>query len=226
MGVFYVFLLGMILFSAVGIIPADAEKNRDIGIDTSKKCKLMIENNLDTTCPTVEQILALFPDTSPKEQMGGFKIIDGMLQREPTKYGIESYSKYMRGLPEKDRMWINPPGEVRPYLTMITIESNFVDYPIPQSYSMSNGTLSMGTKRYVNFGCTEIILNAKDWIFLTGDSIILAQNNCDPNFTNFDHIKKFYFEKSFQDITTSYKYKLDKWIAESKVRCLTICKEY
>ena len=200
--------------------------NADIGIDISNKCKTMIKNNLDTTCPTIQQILALFPDTSPSHQVGDFEVIDGMLLRGEPQYNIENMRKFVRALGDDNRIWINPPGGARSNLQMIIIESNFEDYPIKGSYKMENNTISMGTQRYVNFGCTEALINSDDWIFLTGDTIIHMQNDCTPESTNFDHIKKFYFEKSFQDIRTSYKYILEKWIEESKIKCLTICKEY
>jgi len=218
--------LALVFFVAFYTQYADAVETKGIGIDTSKKCKTMLANNYTTSCPSIEEILTLFPDTSPQVQIGGFDYIDGIVNRSPSNYSIDSWPKYMRVLEDTKGIWIDPPAGARPYLQMITIESNFDDFPIKGSYTMSNNTISMGTQRHVNLGCNDVIISADHWIFLTGDTMIYLQNDCQPEFTNFDNIKKFYFEKSYQDITTSYKYKLEKWIAETKVRCLGLCFEY
>lgn len=70
----------------------------DIGIDISQKCKLMLKNNLTTTCPTLNQIMVLFPDTSPSHQVGDFKIIDGITQRDKPQYDIKNMNTYFRAL--------------------------------------------------------------------------------------------------------------------------------
>ena len=57
----------------------------DIGIDISTKCKVMIRNNLDSPCPKIEQILQLFPDTSPKNQVGDFIVFPLTMTASPTK---------------------------------------------------------------------------------------------------------------------------------------------
>lgn len=210
-----------IIISLAGI--AD-EAYSDIGIDISTKCKLMIQNNIDSSCPTLEQVMAVFPDTSPTEQTGDFEVVNGVMKRGPSQYDIKNTHTYFRALGDKDRVWIDPPAGIRSSIQMITIESNFEDYPIKGSYSMSNNTIVRGTERHVNFGCTDAIINAANWLFLTGDTVRYLQSGC--TITNFDHIKKTYMEPTYQDIRTSYKYILEKWIEESKAKCLTICKEY
>lgn len=214
----YVFLASLVLIGSFGIAHAD------IGIDISTKCKVMLKNNIDSNCPSLEQIMAVFPDTSPKHQVGGFEIIDGILQRGQPPYKIDNMASYFRSIGMDDRIWIDPPAEIRNNIKMITIESNFVDYPVAGSFIKENNTIVRGTERYVDSGCKDAMINAGNWLFLLGDTINYIRSGC--TITHFDHIKKIYQEPSFQDITTSYKYKLDEWLKKAKIECLTICREY
>ena len=214
-------LLIIIVVFAVVLIPAvDAQRIvDDYGITLSKKCQIMIKNNLTSDCPTYEQILELFPDTSPRQYVGDFKIINNIVQREPMISKIDNCWHFLNSLSwtQSKTVWIDPPGCMQPYMKMITIESNFNEYPIQGVTSqVTNNTIIMGNERHVNSGCTESIINAKDWIFLTGDTLRFMNHSCDPAFTSFDHLKKFYFEKSNQDISTSNKYKLDEFFKLAK----------
>jgi len=204
----------LLIVLVVIVIPqADARTVNDIGIVLSKKCVILIQNNINEHCPTNEQLLALFPDTSPRDQIGGFDYINGIFQREPIPTGIQLCRNYLHGLTDEFRLWIDPPGCISPYLKLITIESNFNDYPIKSlSYDMTNNTITMGNQRYVNFGCTQSIINAGDWIFLTGDTIQYMNHNCNPAFTNFDSLKKYSFAKPYHDIATSSKYKQAEFV--------------
>lgn len=211
----------LLLLVPLFVVSANAERIvDDYGITTSKKCQIMIKNNITSDCPTYEQILELFPDTSPRQYIGDFKIIDGLVQREPMNVKIDNCWHYLNSLSwtQSKTIWVDPPGCVQPFIKMITIESNFNEYPLDKNLSnqMSNYTILMGTERYVNSGCTESIINAADWPFLTGDTLQLMNHNCDPSFTSFDHIKKLYFEKSNQDISTSNKHKLDEFFKSAK----------
>ncbi len=211
--VFLLFVIG------VGVELAHA----DIGINISSKCKIMLKNNLTTTCPTLDEILLLFADTSPRHQIGDFETIDGITQRGSPQYSIENINTYFRALGPDKRTWIDPPSGITD-LKMITIESNFEDYPLPISYKMENNTIIRGTERYVNSGCTKALINSGNWIFLLGDTIRYMQSEC--TITNFDHIKKTYYKPSYQDFTTTYKYTLEQWVKQAKADCLTICKNY
>lgn len=192
----------------------------DFGIAISQKCLIMNKNNVTSTCPTYEQILELYPDTSPKRQVGDFIIVNGQVQREPMPMRIDNCWNYLKGLEfsGSKRIFVDPPGCMRPYLKMITIESNFKEYPLDKNLSsqMTNNTIQMGNQRYVDFGCTDSIIDSKDWIYLAGDTLNLMNHNCDPKFTTFNHIKKFTFEKSYQNIATSNKYKLDEYFKSAK----------
>lgn len=216
----FLFLVVVTCIITGSIIAVDAVRIvDDYGIVTSKKCQIMIKNNITSDCPTNEQLLELFPDTSPRQYVGDFKIIDNIVQREPMKVRIDNCWHFLNSLAwtQSKTVWIDPPGCMQPYMKMITIESNFNQYPIIGiTQQVTNNTILMGNERYVNSGCTESIINAKDWIFLTGDTLRFLNHGCDPAFTSFDHIKKFTFEKSNQDIVTSNKYKLDEFFKNAK----------
>ena len=214
----------MILLVLIIFIPsAEARTITDIGIDISKKCEILIKNNINNhLCPTREELLALYPDTSPREQIGGFGYVDGVFQRLPIPTNIQLCRNYIQGLTDIQRLWIDPPGCIRPYIKMITIESHFIDYPIEKvSYDMKNNTITVGTLRWVDRGCSEAMINAADWVYLTGDSMQLMFHNCDPAFTNFDHLKTYQFEKSYQDLTTSNKWKFDEFIKMAQTKYKT-----
>ena len=55
------------------------------GISYDNTCKTMIKNNITSNCPTYEDIITLYPDTSIKGVSGEFGYRDGIYQRLPTK---------------------------------------------------------------------------------------------------------------------------------------------
>lgn len=205
----------LLLLVLVVFIPhAEARTITDIGIDISKKCELMIKNNFTTPCPTKETLLALYPDSSPREQIGGFDYIDGVFQRVPIPTNIQLCRNYIQGLTDIQRLWIDPPGCIRPYIKMITIESNFIDYPIEKvSYDMANNTITVGNQRWVAYDCSEAMVNAGNWVYLTGDTMQLMFHNCDPKFTNFNDKKQYQFDKPYHDLTTSSKWKQEEFVS-------------
>lgn len=81
---------------------------------------------------------------------------------------------------------------------------------------MSNYEIEFGKDRWINPNCTSATITAENWLYLTGDTLRYLQHKCDPQYTNFDHIVKHRFEKSYQDLATSGKYKLEQFIKESK----------
>jgi hypothetical protein len=193
------------------------------GITLGKTCVTMLQNNLDTNCPTYEELNALFPDTSYQAVSGQLEYIDGMYQRDTeTKRGHWGFYRFH----ETSTIWIDPPGDIRDKINLIIIEPRLPEYKISGvSHIMSNNTITLGHDRYID-NCKTATLSATNWVFLVGDTMRYLQNNCDPKFTTFDHIKTKIFEKTEMDISTSYKWQLDNWIAQVKQDCKTLCKEY
>lgn len=195
----------------------------DYGINLSNTCLTMLKNNISTNCPNYEQILTLFPDSSNKKISGGFIYKEGILQRQEPQY--EHHWENYRYDENKDRLWIDPPGDVLNKIKLITITSNDFTYKI-QDQKITNNSLLVGQGRYISINCSQAIITAKNWIFLLGDTMQTMKKNCIPGSSNFDEIKILSWEKTKHDITTSYKWKLDKWIKESKEKCRVKCFEY
>ena len=207
----YLFLLS-ILF--VPFVFAEEQKVDHYGIALSNVCLTMISNNIDTDCPTYEEIMVLFPDTTDQSKTGKFEMIDGMVQRGQSQV-LKPFNLYVYST--KSMLWIDPPGEVRPKLKMIMIEPSLPAYKIGnESLKMNDYSVSFGKDRYINLNCSEIRITAENWVFLTGDSINILNHQCDKSVSAFEGREIFNFEKSYQDLTTSSKYKLDEFIKLSK----------
>ena len=88
MGVGVLIVLVLTMSTTILLMPvsADARDNFDVGITLSKTCQSMIKNNFTTNCPTYEEILTLFPDTTNQQVSGEFQYIDGIYQRGPTDF--------------------------------------------------------------------------------------------------------------------------------------------
>jgi len=212
------YVLCLLVFIGSGLTPIKADQ----GIVLSNSCLTMLKNNITTNCPTYEQILTVFPDTSNRRMSGDFNNIEGILQRAEPQYE-NHYDQYRYDA--LNLMWIDPPGDVLDKISLITIAPDDFTYKI-KGQVMTNNTLLVGDSRYINSKCHDATISAKLWLFLLGDTIQLMNHNCDRNHTNFEEVKKRIYGKTEHDITTSYKYKLDKWIAESKIRCKQKCFEY
>ena len=211
----FLFLLALLPLVII-FIPADANTPQ-YGIALSKTCLTMVKNNLQTDCPTYDKIMVLFPDRTDQRVSGEFKIIDGVYQRDaPLHLYPWRYYYYAK----EPTLWIDPPGDTRSRIKMIYIETSIPEYKIgPESLKMDDYNISFQKDRWINKNCSEIKITAKNWVFLTGDSINVIKNNCDLSVSKFDGTVTKEFAKSYQDITTSFKWQHDKWVAENLIKC-------
>ena len=198
---------------------ANAEIKSDspqYGVALSKNCITMLKNHMKTNCPTYQEILGVFPDNTNPNISGGFKIIDGIFQREKPPVKNNWFWYYHKKEPT---LWVDPPAEVRSKINLIIIESSLPEYKIQNSLKMKNYTLVFGKDRFVNSGCTESRITAAYWLILLPDTLNIISHNCDLSLSKYNSTSTHKFEKSNQDITTSAKYQLDKWIKENKEAC-------
>jgi hypothetical protein len=187
------------------------------GISLSNTCITMLTNNITTNCPTYDEIMMLFPDTTNRNMVGEFENINGITQRgKPNlKNPIEFYRYSTENI-----LWIDPPGDVRNKIKMIYIEASLPEYKIgANSTKMDDYNISFGKDRYINPNCSESKITAKDWVYLTGDTINVLKHKCDLSVSAFSGIVTMNFAKSYQDISTSFKYIHDKWVKESLIAC-------
>lgn len=193
--------------------------NKSIGIAYSKTCKIMIENNFTHNCPMPKDLYTL--DTSNQKISGGFIFEGDWIEREEPP--IENHFRFYDY--ENDwNIFFEPPGDMRERIRMIYIENNFEKYFLPsKSFLLNNGTLSYGLDRYADSSCRNITIGTNNFNVLFPDTLQYVRSGCDENKTYYDTLFKVHYEKSFQDITTSQKYKDEKRLEYILENCI---KEY
>jgi len=185
------------------------------GIQLGNTCITMIKNNLTTNCPTYEELLLVFSDTSNRRISGDFVVKDGYLQRDNAPY-LNQFEYYRTET--KELMFIDPPSDMLGYIKLIIIEPSMTEYKI-DGQTITNNTLLLGTARSENSNCSEVRITATDWHVLLGDTVNYVEHNCDKAFTNYDTIKKKSWPRITHDITTSYKYQYDLWLKNAIEEC-------
>ena len=194
----------------------------DYGIVLDNTCLTFLKNNLTTNCPTYDLINLIFPDTSNRKISGDFVIKQGIFQRQEPQYE-HHYNNYRYD--DREILWIDPPGDVLDKLDLITITSHDFSYKIG-GQTITNSSFKVGISRYITPNCSDAIITANNYLFLLGDTMKTIKENCVPGSSNFNEIKIKTWEQTKHDITTSYKYQLDKWIKESLIKCKVKCFEY
>lgn len=193
-----------------------------VGMSLDNTCLTYIKNNITTNCPTYEELMLIFPDNSSPIS-GIFGYMDGMFQRLPTK--THDHFEFYR-YHQDNIIFIDPPPSYRDRILMIEIKSNLGEYKLPknQGYNTTEHSITLGQFRYVNPGCTKAVIDADTYLTVLGDTYYYMVNGCDPKYTNLETVSKEYLQKIEHDITTSYKYQLEKWQKESLLKCGTkIC---
>jgi len=190
----------------------------NFGITLDNTCKTMLKNNVSSNCPTYEDIITLFPDTSIQDVSGKFVYYNGVYQRGPTKF-IDSFEYYRFW--DRPILFVDPPVETASRIKLIEIKANLDQYLLrggTQSYNPIDHTLTMGIGRYID-SCRLAYVDAAQWIFLVGDTIFHMNNNCSADSTKFNSTITTRLSKVTHDITTSYKWKLEQWQKEMINRC-------
>ena len=189
----------------------------NFGIVLDNTCLTLLKNNITTDCPSYEDIITLFPDTSNRKVTGDFGYNHGIYQRLPTKL-INSFGYYQYNV--DPILFIDPPAEYRNKINIIEIKANLQEYLLPKnkSYNAANLTLTMGYGRYVD-SCRTAYVDSGQWAYLIGDSINYLDKNCAEDATTFVSKVTTQLFKVKHDITTSYKYKLEQWQKESLLKC-------
>lgn len=211
------FLLLLFLPLVFLFIPQTDAATPQYGIDLSRTCLAMISNGIESDCPTYQEINTLFPDTTDPKIAGSFKTIDGIYQRDTPP--MQNPWRFYYYSPEPV-LWIDPPSDAKSRLIMITIESSLPEYKTgEESTKMDDYTVSFQKDRWVDDKCKEAKITAKTWVYLGGDTLNYMKHGCDKSFTSFDGTVTKEFAKSYQDISTSFKYNHDKWVKENLIKC-------
>lgn len=217
-------LLSIALALMVSISPIYAaplpKDNLTIGIQLSRSCQTMIQANITSTCPSYAELYELGLDDS-LPGTGDFQYDDnGYFHRGPQQYKkVHELYRY-----DDYHIILDPPAEIAARTKLIIINPDLPVYIPIGEYVKENHQRVLAYDRYVE-GCHMATITSKNWSDLLADTIYYLRNNCthtvfDTRTIIEDHITTF-------DITTSAKYKHDKWVKESIENCKKqICKEY
>src|SRR3990167_2455957 len=215
------YLYGVLVSFAITIIligVGNTAHAEFFGISYDNTCKTMIKNNVPSNCPTYEDIITIYPDTSIKGVSGEFGYRDGIYQRLPTKF-IDSFEYYRFW--DRPILFVDPPVETATRIKLIEIKANLDTYLIRgknPSYNQQDHSTTLGVGRYID-SCRVAYVAADDWISLVGDTMYHMANNCSADSTKFNSTITTKLDKVEHDITTSYKYKLELWQKEMVLKC-------
>ena len=215
------YLYGVLVSFAITIIligVGNTAHAEFFGISYDNTCKTMIKNNVPSNCPTYEDIITIFPDTSIKGVSGEFGYRDGIYQRLPTKF-TDSFEYYRFW--DRPILFVDPPVETATRIKLIEIKANLDTYLIRgknPSYNQQDHSMTLGVGRYID-SCRVAYVAADDWISLVGDTMYHMANNCSADSTKFNSTITTKLDKVEHDITTSYKYKLELWQKEMVLKC-------
>lgn len=200
---------------AAAILPY-AEANHNLGIELSKSCISLLKLN-STTCPSYEQILLIYPDTSKKEWSGNFTIIDGILQRDEPQMRkhFEFYRKN-----QDEHLFVDPPYDRTFAMSRIIIEPHLPTYKVKESHYITNDTMTFGKSRWVNERCDTAVIGSDNWMLYLGDTIQYMKSGCST--TNLDTLDIITLTKSeIVNKMQYYQYQMDQWLQEMLHKCLS-----
>lgn len=179
-----------------------------IGISLSNTCAVLLKNNITTTCPTYATLLALNLDASDKRS-GVFSFHDGyyhrgnpMLRNDYKLYDLSD-----------NIIIIDPSTSMSKYIRTITITPNLDTYLLPNDMEKTNNTRIIHMNRYVE-ACSRAVISADNWLETLSDTIGYMQNGCTGVLK--DTTGNVTDAKTTTDISTSAKWKHDKWVKEAK----------
>ena len=214
----WTFVLVVIILLTVSISSAEAHHN--LGIRLSDTCLTLIKlNTSQTDCPTYEEILMIYPDTSRKDLSGNFTMIDGILQREPPQ--LTKHFEFYRNNPD-EHLFIDPPINRTFHMDMIVIETQIPTYKIKGSHVVTNGTVTFGHTRMVDDKCQNASIGSDAWLLYLGDTINYMKNDCQPEYTHVDTFKEWALESTEIGDKMLFKfYQMEKWLRDMAESCLT-----
>lgn len=202
----------------------EANKGYALGIILSDTCISSVKAG-SKTCPSYRELATL--DSSVPAFSGTFKEVNGFYQRVPTKYpnsmGFYQYDPVFR-------IFVDPPKTAK--MPLITIETQLPEYHQSDQFKVNeikDGKLidskaiksvrTYSIKRFVDSTCSFATITATNWKELLPDTINFMRNNCDPNQTQIKTIQNDIKVLKVHDVSTSAKWKLDKFYADTIKNC-------
>ena len=229
--------LGIILILSISLYVAiphseaaqESYKGKAIGIILSKSCMSLVKSHMNTTCPGYDKLVSL--DNSNQKYSGKFIMKDGMLQRGPPQYLKADLTAYRYN--STFFIFVDPAKTSKNLLPLITIETSIPEFHTSSQYSVteikdSKLVDAKATKtqrlyykdRWVDAGCVNASISSKGGMELLVDTINFMKSDCNPNYTNVRTLFADIKNVTAHDISTSYKWKLDKQYEYIKANCL------
>lgn len=191
--------------------------NNIVGISLSKTCIGQILSNITVTCPSYEYLIEQGYDQSSKYS-GKFVIKKDFLQREYIK--IRNEGVYY--LNQKNITLVDPSYLLSLKINTIIIEPKIPSYLLKSDMIKQNNTRTIHKERYVNPQCTQATISSENWKITLPDTINYLRNNCQGELSNTKY--RIIDNTTNTDITTSQKYKEDKFKQDVKLNYKTVSK--
>lgn len=186
-----------------------------VGVQLSKNCITMIENNIPSDCPDPKDLVQL--DSSITYYSGEFNE-DGF--REPSKFA-KSWRAY--DTDDQVRLIWDPPQGMADRIKMITIESSLDAYFSPTDFKLNNSTRTWSETVYID-NCNDGIISSVNWKHNLPVVISELRQGCINGLDEFDKSEVLPFTELDIAQTASWKYKIK--MEQDKIRCKGLCFEY
>lgn len=202
----------------------ERNKGYAIGIVLSNTCIALVKAGSDR-CPSYEELATL--DNSIPAYSGAFQKTDGFYQRVPPKYpntmGFYQYDPTFR-------IFVDPPKTTN--MPLIIIETRLPEYHVDGQFKVKEikdnslkdskalkSVRDYSHTRYVDKTCSFATITSDNWKKVLPDTITYMKAKCDPNYTQVLTTAKDIRTLKNHDISTSAKYKLEKFYQDAIKNC-------
>lgn len=199
---------------------AESYKGKVLGIIIEKSCLI------SDRCVDYKDIVSY--DNSIPEYSGKLVEKNGDLIRKASSYQNNiRYYQYVKNF----TIMIDPPQHYQTHIQTITIVSQLDEFHIKGQFSVleykstndakaTDKIRSYSHTRYVDSGCMNAIITARNWQSVLADTIQYLKSNCDPTQTKLKTVTTESTPLTKHDIKTSYKWQYDTKLEQIKKECL------
>jgi len=194
---------------------------KKIGITLSNTCIQMIKNNIDTTCPSYEELYWL--DSSNQNVSGKFVTDDNGFFHRGNPQMTNSWKWY--DFDVRPRIFVDLPSQRNSDMITIEITTNLDTFIVPNS-QIIEGVRVIYHGMYVDDKCKNVIIDSEIWLDHIAQLIHYLRRGCVEGLIPFDNIEYIPIEPTDVYIGDSAKWLEKQWFNDSKILCKQICKQY
>lgn len=223
-------VLSLVVIVSLVVETSAAETYRfadSIGIALSPTCVRLVATDNPGNCPTIKELYDLQLDTSNTKISGDFKIVNGIFQRDTSNLPMVNHYNWYKQFFDKMMYFIDPPGDMRDRIKMITLVTHLEGYTLPGDLKKVNHTRTLNEVRYVDDKCRNAVLVVDEWEKTLFDTIHYMIHNCSTKETQLITRYTITDPVMDHDITTSAKWQLENrtnWIKENCLKEYGKCK--